>query len=50
MKHDYRVYKDNHPDIPKDIERMYDLGFFGVEEDYPEHRSSLPIKKRGVVN
>jgi hypothetical protein len=26
MKHDYKVYKYNHPDIPKDIERMFDLG------------------------
>ncbi|MDN5847024.1 MAG: transposase family protein [Candidatus Nitrosocosmicus sp.] len=24
---------------------MYDLGFLGVEKDYPEQRSSLPIKK-----
>ncbi|CAN5818957.1 hypothetical protein BH23THE1_BH23THE1_24970 [soil metagenome] len=24
---------------------MYDLGFLGVEKDYPQQRSSLPIKK-----
>ncbi len=24
---------------------MFDLGFFGVEADYQERRSSLPIKK-----
>ena len=24
---------------------MYDLGFLGVEDDYPEQKSSLPIKK-----
>jgi hypothetical protein len=24
---------------------MYDLGFFGVEKDFPEQLSSLPIKK-----
>jgi hypothetical protein len=24
---------------------MFDLGFFGVEKDLPEQRSSLPIKK-----
>jgi hypothetical protein len=24
---------------------MYDLGFLGIEKDYPEQRSSLPIKK-----
>lgn len=44
-KHDYRIYKKNHPDIPKDVMGMYDLGFLGVENDYPEQRSSLPIKK-----
>jgi hypothetical protein len=26
MKHDYKVYKDNRPELPEDIERMYDLG------------------------
>ena len=24
---------------------MFDLGFLGVEKDFPEQRSSLPIKK-----
>jgi len=24
---------------------MFDLGFVGVEKDYPEQKSSLPIKK-----
>ncbi len=44
-KHDYRIYKKNHPKLPKDILSMYDLGFLGIEKDYPEQRSSLPIKK-----
>lgn len=25
---------------------MYDLGFFGVETDYPEQKSSLPVKRK----
>ena len=25
---------------------MYYLGFIGVEDDYPEQKSSLPIKKK----
>jgi len=46
-KHDYKVYKDNRPaEIPKDITGMYDLGFYGIENDYPEQRSSLPIKRK----
>jgi hypothetical protein len=45
MKHDYKVYKKNHPKLPKDVLSMLDLGFLGVEKDFPEQRSSLPIKK-----
>jgi hypothetical protein len=45
-KHDYKVYKDNHPNIPKDVTSMYDLGFFGVETDYSKQKSSLPIKSK----
>jgi hypothetical protein len=44
-RHDYRIYKKNHPKLPKDVLSMYDLGFLGVEKDFPEQKSSLPIKK-----
>ncbi len=44
-RHDYRVYKKNHPDLPKDVLSMLDLGFLGVEKDFPEQKSLLPIKK-----
>jgi hypothetical protein len=44
-RHDYRIYKKNHPDLPKDVMSMYDLGFLGVKKDYPNQKSSLPIKK-----
>ena len=44
-KHDYKVYKKNHPDLPKEVMSMFDLGFLGVEKDFPEQLSSLPIKK-----
>jgi hypothetical protein len=45
-RHDYKIYKKNHPDTPKDVESIVDLGFLGVEKDYPEKISSLPIKKK----
>jgi hypothetical protein len=46
-KHDYRIYKKNHPDTPKEVENIFDLGFLGVEKDYPaEQKSALPIKKK----
>ena len=44
-RHDYGIYKKNHPDLPKNVTSMFDLGFWGVEKDYPEQLSSLPIKK-----
>ncbi|HEX5187686.1 MAG TPA: transposase family protein [Nitrososphaeraceae archaeon] len=44
-RHDYRIYKEHHTNLPKDVTNMYDLGFLGVEKDYPEQKSSLPIKK-----
>ena len=44
-KHDYKIYKTNHPDMPKDVENTFDLGFLGVQKDYPEQKSSLPIRK-----
>jgi hypothetical protein len=44
-RHDYRIYKKNHPNLPKDVLSMLDLGFLGVEKDFPEQLSSLPIKK-----
>ncbi len=43
-RHDYRIYKKNHPDLPEDVMSMYDLGFLGVEKDYQKQKSSLPIK------
>jgi hypothetical protein len=44
-RHDYRIYKKNHPNLPKDVLSMLDLGFLGVEKDFPEQKSSLPIKR-----
>jgi hypothetical protein len=44
-RHDYRIYKKNHPDLPEDVMSMYDLGFLGVEKDYQKQKSSLPIKE-----
>ena len=45
-RHDYDIYKKNHPVIPKDVLNMYDLGYLGVEKDFPEQISALPYKKK----
>jgi hypothetical protein len=44
--HDYRIYKSNRPVTPKYVENVFDLGFLGVEKDFPEQTSSLPFKKK----
>lgn len=50
-KHDYKIYTTNHPVTPKDVENIFDLGFLGVEKDYPaEQKSVLPIKKKKNQN
>jgi hypothetical protein len=49
-KHDYNSYKKNHPKLPKDVMSMFDLGFLGVEKDFPEQKSSLHIKKEKTAN
>ncbi len=30
-RHDYKICKKNHPDTPKEVESILDLGFLGVE-------------------
>jgi hypothetical protein len=45
-RHDYNVYKNNHPVTPKQVVSVFDLGYVGVEKDYPKQLSSLPNKKK----
>ena len=42
-KHDYILYKKNHPFTPKRLLMQFDLGYLGVEMDFPEQLSSLTI-------
>ncbi len=45
-KHDYDVYKKNYPVTPKEVVTVVDLGYLGVENDFPEQLSILPYKKK----
>ena len=45
-RHDYDIYKKNHPAAPKQVVSVFDLGYLGVEKDHPEQLSSLPYKKK----
>lgn len=45
-KHDYDIYKNNHPVTPQQVVNVIDLGYFGVETDFPEQLSALPCKRK----
>jgi hypothetical protein len=45
-KHDYDIYKNNHPITPKDVLNVFDLGYLGVEKDFPEQKSAIPNRKK----
>ncbi len=38
--------KENHPVTPKEVVNVFDLGYFGIEKDFPEQLSALPYKKK----
>ena len=38
--------KKNHPVTPKQVINVVDLGYLGVEKDFPEQLSALPYKKK----
>jgi hypothetical protein len=45
-RHDYDIYKNKHPIIPKQVVNVADLGYLGIETDFPEQLSALPFKKK----
>src|SRR6476659_6319503 len=48
-KHDYDIYKNNHPITPVQVENVFDLGYFGVQNDFPTVKSVLPVRKKKNV-
>lgn len=45
-QHDYFYFKKTRPPpTPPDIEIGMDLGFYGVEKDFPDFKVKIPIKK-----
>jgi len=45
-RHDYDVYKENHPVIPKEVVNVVDLGCLGIKKDFPAQLSSIPNRKK----
>ena len=48
-RHDYDIYKNNHAVTPKQVVNVFDLGYLGIESDFPE-QLCLPyrIKRKEI--
>ncbi|MEN4070185.1 MAG: transposase family protein [Methanobacterium sp.] len=44
-KHDYKLFKEQPPPIPKNIGRIHDSGYHGIKKDFPELKVRIPYKK-----
>jgi hypothetical protein len=43
----YWIYKSNHLVTPKEVVKVVDLGYLGVEKDFPDQLlSALPYRKK----
>jgi hypothetical protein len=45
-KHDYTILKENYPKTPPEVEKYVDLGYKGVQNDFPDVRWVIPVKKK----
>jgi len=45
-RHDYDIFKTNHPRVPPEVNYNLDRGYDGVEKDYPELNPTTPYKRR----
>ena len=43
--HDYEIFKNKHPTTPLQVENVFDLGYMGVQNDFPTVKSVLPFRK-----
>lgn len=44
-RHDYGIFKGNRPKLPKGVRPGVDLGYHGIQNDYPELDALIPFKK-----
>ena len=44
-KHDYDIYKHNHSITPSQVENIVDLGYLGIEKDFPTVKSGTSYQK-----
>jgi hypothetical protein len=46
-RHDYGLFKWRHPRLPGNVRLGLDLGYDGVQNDYPGFNALVPFKRRG---
>jgi hypothetical protein len=44
--HDYALFKHRHPRLPDNVALGLDLGYDGVQKDYPKLKCEVPFKRR----
>jgi hypothetical protein len=44
-RHDYDIFKDRHPTLPNGVRPETDLGYYGIQNDFPELNPMIPLKK-----
>jgi hypothetical protein len=47
-RHDYAVFKRNHPSLPEGVRPVVDLGYDGIQNDFPEMEPMVPFKRRSL--
>jgi hypothetical protein len=45
-RHDYAIFNHNHPSLPGKVRPVVDLGYEGIQNDYPEMKPMIPFKRR----
>lgn len=48
-RHDYDIFKGNHPTLPEGVRPSVDLGYDGIQNDFPKVEAIIPFKKRRGV-
>jgi len=46
-RHDLDIYRQRHPDLPKEVEQNFDRGYDGVRNYLPDLKYAIPFKRRG---
>lgn len=47
-RHDLDIYRGRHPALPKQVQSVFDLGYKGVTNDFPELNCVHPFKRKGA--